>query len=81
MSATADSEEVVGHGYSVHHTWIDNPTERSVVASILVHFMVNLVGVLVEGDARVEWTRTSLTVAVAAVTYSGARTVGRHPRT
>jgi uncharacterized protein len=53
--------------HSVLYTWIHNHTQRSVLAAILFHFMINLVGMLVEGVAWVEWTRTGLTAAVALV--------------
>jgi uncharacterized protein len=51
--------------HSVLYTWIYNHTRRSVLAAILFHFMINFVGMLVEGGAWVEWTRTGLTAMVA----------------
>jgi uncharacterized protein len=63
--------------HSVLYTWIYNHTGRSVLAAILFHFMINFVGMLVEGDAAVEWTRTGITaaVALAAIAVSGALTL------
>jgi uncharacterized protein len=65
-------------GNSVLHTWAYNHTRRSVLVAICFHFMVNFVGMLVEGDGWVEWTRTGFTIAaaVAAVWISGAATLG-----
>jgi hypothetical protein len=51
-----------------------------VLAAILFHFMINFVGMLVEGVAWVEWTRTGLTAmaALLAVGICGAQTLRRH---
>jgi uncharacterized protein len=51
--------------HSILYTWIYNHTRRSVLAAILFHFMINFVGMLIEGVAWVEWTRTGVTAAVA----------------
>lgn len=51
--------------HSVLFTWIYEHTARSVLVAVLFHFVINFVGMLLEGDARVEWTRTVLTAAVA----------------
>jgi uncharacterized protein len=63
--------------HSVLYTWIYNHTRRSVLVMILFHFMVNYVGMLVEGGPWVEWTRTGITaaVALAAIGTAGARTL------
>jgi CubicO group peptidase (beta-lactamase class C family) len=74
--------------HSVLYTWIYNHTQRSVLVAILFHFMINFVGMLVEGAAWVEWTRTGLTAAVAllVIGFWGGRTLelvgreGRNPR-
>jgi uncharacterized protein len=67
--------------HSVVYTWIYNHTERSVLAMIAFHVMVNFVGMLMEGAPWVEWTRTGLTAAEAllAVGIRGARTLGPGP--
>lgn len=52
---------------SVLYTVIHNHTSRSVLAAILFHFMVNFVGMLVDGVAWVEWTRTAVTAMVALI--------------
>jgi uncharacterized protein len=59
--------------HSVLYTWIYNHTGRSVLVAILFHFMINFVGMLVEGVPRVEWTRTGFAavVAMAVVVYWG----------
>jgi uncharacterized protein len=65
---------------SVLYTWIYNHTRRSVLAAILLHFMINFVGMLVEGAAWMKWVRTGITaaIAVAAILACGAATLGRH---
>jgi uncharacterized protein len=67
--------------HSVLYTWIYNHTGRSVLVAILFHFAINFVGMLVEGQAPVEWTRTGITAAVAllAIALWGARTLRRAP--
>jgi CubicO group peptidase (beta-lactamase class C family)/membrane protease YdiL (CAAX protease family) len=64
---------------SVLYTVIHNHTGRSVLAAILFHFMINFVGMLVEGAAWVEWTRTAVTAvaALVAVAVFGGHTLGR----
>jgi uncharacterized protein len=64
---------------SVLYTWIYNHTARSILVAVVFHFMVNFVGMLVEGAAWVEWTRTGFTAAVVAyaIAASGARLLGR----
>jgi uncharacterized protein len=63
--------------HSVLYTWLHNNTGRSVLVAILFHFMVNLVGMLVEGSAWVEWVRTGVTAAVAVFVLAayGGRTL------
>jgi uncharacterized protein len=65
--------------HSILYTWIYNHTRRSVLVAILFHFMINFVGMLVEGETWVEWTRTALTAAVALLVIAlwGAGTLGR----
>lgn len=65
--------------YSVLYTWIYNHTARSILVAVLFHFMINLVGMLVEGADWVEWTRTGFAAAVAAfaIAASGARHLAR----
>jgi uncharacterized protein len=68
--------------HSILYTWIYNHTGHSVLVAILFHFMINFVGMLVEGVAWVEWTRTGLTAAVAFLVIAlwGAGTLGRSSR-
>jgi uncharacterized protein len=67
--------------HSVLYTRIYNHTGRSVLVAIPFHFAINFVGMLVEGEAWVEWTRTGITGAVAllAVGLWGGRTLRRAP--
>jgi uncharacterized protein len=67
--------------HSVVYTWIYNNTNRSVLAAILFHFMINFTGMLVTGAAWVEWSRTGVTavVAAAAVVAAGAATLRHEP--
>lgn len=58
---------------SVLYTVIHNHTSRSVLAAILFHFMINFVGMLVDGVAWVEWTRTAVTAVVAVVAVALVR--------
>jgi hypothetical protein len=60
--------------HSVLYTWIHIQAARSLLAAILFHFMINFTGMLVEGAAWVEWTRTVLTIAAALVVVRGWRT-------
>jgi hypothetical protein len=60
--------------HSVLYTWIHIHAARSLLAAILFHFMINFTGMLVEGAAWVEWTRTVLTIAAALVVVRGWRT-------
>lgn len=52
---------------SLLYTWIHNNTRRSVLAAILFHFMINFVGMLFDGSPAVEWSRTAVTAAIAAL--------------
>jgi uncharacterized protein len=65
--------------HSILYTWIYNHTRRSVLVAILFHFMINFVGMLVEGVAWVEWTRTGLTAvfALLVIAFWGAGRPGR----
>jgi uncharacterized protein len=51
--------------HSVLYTWIYNHTRRSILVAIAFHFMINFVGMLVDGVAWVEWLRTAFTAIVA----------------
>jgi uncharacterized protein len=65
--------------HSVLYTWIYNHTRRSVLAAILFHFMINFVGMLVEGVAWVEWMRTAIAAVIAliAIWYCGGQLLRR----